>query len=297
VSTNVPDPRRVEYLPLEDLAADPRNPKAHDEETIDDSIGRFGMLDLIVRDERTGRIISGHGRSKALAAREARGESAPEGVKVDEEGRWLVPVVVGWASRTDTEAAAALIALNRTTELGGWVDDALLDLLDDLDDGDDGLLGVGFDEEDVEALREAMAELADDDGTSLADPHADLPLGDEEEEEDADEDFLGPTGQEFERLDVLWGEPSHQVKHGETYVLGGRHLLVVAKLAREHDLWAHHLPGRVFAPYPDPYLVLGESAKTEPYLLVQPNAYLAGHVLDKWASIHGEESIERQVSA
>lgn len=291
MSTSAPDPRRVEYLPLEDLVADPRNPKAHDEGTIDDSIGRFGMLDLIVRDERTGRIISGHGRSKALATREARGESAPEGVKVDEEGRWLVPVVVGWASRTDTEAAAALIALNRTTELGGWVDEALLDLLDDLDDGAEGLIGVGFGEEDVDALREAMAQLGEDDGTSLADEHADLLLDED------DEDDLEPSGQEFERLDVLWGEPSHKVKHGETYVLGGRHLLVVAKLAREHELWSHHLPGRVFAPYPDPYLVLGDSAKADPYLLVQPNAYLAGHVLDKWASVHGEESIERQVSA
>lgn len=177
MSTNVPDPRRVEYLPLEDLVADPRNPKAHDEGTIDDSIGRFGMLDLIVRDERTGRIISGHGRSKALAAREARGESAPEGVKVDEEGRWLVPVVVGWASRTDTEAAAALIALNRTTELGGWVDDALLDLLDELDDVEDGLLGVGFGEDDIRALHAYLDDtpdspeaLTDDEFDALVNP-------------------------------------------------------------------------------------------------------------------------------
>lgn len=146
------NPRKIEYLPLSELRADPRNPKAHDLETIDQSIGRFGVLDPIVRDGRTGFIISGHGRRKALEAMLERGETPPEGVKVTAEGSWLVPVATGWASRTDSEASAALIALNRTTELGGWVDDSLLDLLDDLRDIDDGLLGVGFTEEDMDSL-------------------------------------------------------------------------------------------------------------------------------------------------
>lgn len=102
------DPRRIEYVPVGELRPDPRNPKAHDEATIDASIGRFGVLDLIVRDERTGYIVSGHGRQKAFTQMQARGESAPEGVQIGESGEWLVPVVVGWASRTDSEAAAAL---------------------------------------------------------------------------------------------------------------------------------------------------------------------------------------------
>lgn len=168
-----PDPRRVEYLPLSDLQPDPRNPKAHDQETIDASIGRFGVLDLIVRDERTGFIVSGHGRQKALTGMESRGESAPEGVRVAEDGSWLVPVVVGWASRTDAEAGAALIALNRTTELGGWVDDALLDLLDDLSDMEDGLIGIGFTEEDREALAHLTYDVSDG-PRDLDDLHAEV---------------------------------------------------------------------------------------------------------------------------
>lgn len=156
------DPRRVEYKPLSELEADPRNPKAHDQDTIDASIGRFGMLDLIVQDQRTGYIVSGHGRRKALVGMEARGESAPEGIKIDPDtGAWLVPVVTGWASRTDAEAGAALIALNRTTELGGWVDDALLELLDELSAEEGGLVGVGFTEEDREALEHLTYSLED----------------------------------------------------------------------------------------------------------------------------------------
>lgn len=144
--------RRVEYLSLADLEPDERNPKAHDTDLIDASIGRFGMLDPIVRDERTGKLIAGHGRRKALLTMMERGETAPEGVQVTPDGTWLVPVVTGWASRTDSESAAALIALNRTTEVGGWVDGELLDLLQALDADDDGLAGVGFSSEDVAAL-------------------------------------------------------------------------------------------------------------------------------------------------
>ena len=45
--------------------------------------------------------------------------------------------MTGWSSRADTEAGAALIALNRTTELGGWVDEELIRLLTDLADQPD----------------------------------------------------------------------------------------------------------------------------------------------------------------
>lgn len=151
-------PRRTEYLPLDHLTPDPSNPKAHDLTVIDASVGRFGVIDQIVRDDRTGYIISGHGRHEALRVMRDRGDSPPEGVRVDAGGHWLIPVIVGWASRTDSEARAALIALNRTTELGGWVDDALLDLLDGLSaEGEHGLDGVGFDEDSIDALRERLA--------------------------------------------------------------------------------------------------------------------------------------------
>lgn len=149
-------PRRTEYVPLEHLKADPANPKAHDTGAIDASIGRFGIIDQIVRDDRTGYIISGHGRDETLRRMRDRGDNPPEGVRVDASGNWLVPVIVGWSSRTDAEARAALIALNRTTELGGWVDDALLDLLDNLDD----YTGVGFSEDDTDDLRARLEEVA-----------------------------------------------------------------------------------------------------------------------------------------
>lgn len=147
-------PRRIEYRALSELSEDPKNPKSHAIETVTASVGRFGFIEPVVVDERTGYLISGHGRTKVLRAMQEKGEGAPNGVRVDEEtGEWQVPVVAGWSSRTDLDASGALIALNRAGELGGWVDDALLDLLDELSEDDEfGFEGVGFTEDDRAAL-------------------------------------------------------------------------------------------------------------------------------------------------
>ena len=157
--TSSTDPRRVEYLPLADLKRNPQNPKGHDLGTIETSIGRFGVLDLMVLDERTGQLVSGHGRLETLTAMQVAGESPPDGITIDDRGRWLAPVVTGWASRSDTEAAAALIALNRSTELGGWLDEPLLALLDDLAQTD-ALDGVGYGDAEIAALRGRLETLA-----------------------------------------------------------------------------------------------------------------------------------------
>ena len=144
--------REITYVPLAELREDPRNPKAHDHGAITASLERFSVIDPIVIDGRTGYIISGHGRRSALLAMAERGDEPPEGVALADDCSWLVPAVTGWSSRTDTEARAALIALNRTGELGGWVDDSLLSLLDELSAADPDL-PVGFGDEDREALR------------------------------------------------------------------------------------------------------------------------------------------------
>jgi len=154
----MPD-RTLTYFPLAQLQADPANPKAHALDTIGESIGRFGYVEPIVLDERTGFIVSGHGRTTALRRAKAKGAPPPEGVLLGEGGDWLVPVVTGWASKNDAEARGALIALNRTGQLGGWEDQQLLELLDQLSDTGDGYAGIGFDEGDLDDLRARLEEL------------------------------------------------------------------------------------------------------------------------------------------
>lgn len=133
--------RRLDYLPLDDVVPAARNPKAHDEVALQDSLDAFGYVEPIVLDERTGRLVAGHGRVEALRQLRARGEDPPEGV----DSQWRVPVLRGWASRDDKHAERYVIASNRVGEVGGWDEPLLRDLLNDLDT----FYGTGYDADDL----------------------------------------------------------------------------------------------------------------------------------------------------
>ena len=59
-------PRRQEYMTLDEMQTAERNPKGHDGPRINGAISRFGFLEQAVLDERTGRMVSGHGRLEQL---------------------------------------------------------------------------------------------------------------------------------------------------------------------------------------------------------------------------------------
>jgi ParB-like chromosome segregation protein Spo0J len=126
----VEGPIQVRYFPLSKLARAPRNPKSHDLDVINDSITRFGFVNPLVTNEKTGRIVAGHGRVDTLQRAKAAGKQPPDRV-VEREGDWFVPVLVGVAFASDAEAEAYVIADNQTTILGGWDDQALADVLKD----------------------------------------------------------------------------------------------------------------------------------------------------------------------
>lgn len=151
------DTQQVNRVPLDDLVLAPSNVKKHSVELIAASLRRFGFADPVVVDQRTGELLAGHGRVEALQAMREAGESPPAGA----DG-WRVPVYTGWASTDDTEADAARVALNRTTEAGGWDDAPLSDLLVRLQAMDDGLVGVGFDTAEVEELRARLGTFTPD---------------------------------------------------------------------------------------------------------------------------------------
>lgn len=141
-------PRRTDYLPLAEVARAPRNPRAHNAELIAGSMSRFGVVECPALDDRTGRLVAGHGRLDDWEARKAAGEDPPDGIVVDPDtGEWLVPVQRGWSSRSDADAEAYLLISNSSTIMGGWDDVALAQVLADLRDQDPHLLGLtGYDE-------------------------------------------------------------------------------------------------------------------------------------------------------
>jgi len=139
----------VEYLPLSGLRPAARNPKAHDVEALVASLGRFGFVAPVIIDDRTGRLVAGHGRVEALERAKAAGADPPARVKV-EGGEWLVPVVRGVSFARDVDAEAYLLADNQLTAGPGWGDgiDAMLRELRDAD----ALVGTGFTEADLRKL-------------------------------------------------------------------------------------------------------------------------------------------------
>ncbi len=155
--------RRVEYMPLAEVRPALRNPKKHDAAGLTASIGRFGVAEVPLLDERTGRLVAGHGRVDQLTAMCAAGQQPPDGVRVDGNGRWLVPILRGWASRSDHEAEAYLVASNSLSSLPGWEDEGLAGILSDLRDVDPDLMTLtGYDDDSLEELLTRAGALGDD---------------------------------------------------------------------------------------------------------------------------------------
>lgn len=149
--------RRIEYVPLDDVQPAARNPKQHNLPALARSMERFGYVEPIVIDERTGKLVAGHGRVEELQRRRADGDDAPDGVRVMKNGSWRVPVIRGWASNSDAEAEAYLLASNRLSELGGWDDQELLAMLDGMDQAIRDV--TGFDSEALDELVARMQEI------------------------------------------------------------------------------------------------------------------------------------------
>lgn len=163
--------RRTEYVRLRELQGADVNPKAHDRQGIALSISSHGLAELPMIDERTGRLIAGHGRLADLCERRGRGDTdPPAGILLDDDGEWLVPVQRGWASRDDEHARAYLVASNKLTESGGWDLDVLPGYLAELAEID--LLPLtGFTDDELAELLKADPQ--DDTDTDLrGDPDA-----------------------------------------------------------------------------------------------------------------------------
>lgn len=155
-------------VPLDELLERPaeRNPKRHDRDAIRASLLDHGFVEPVLIDERTGRLVGGHGRLEVLAELRTEGVDPPDGITVH-RGDWRVPAVHGYRSPDDGHARRLLIALNRTGELGGWDLEELTAELEALED----LTATGYTDDDLAGLRDRLAEI---EATETADVDRDL---------------------------------------------------------------------------------------------------------------------------
>lgn len=227
--------RRVRYVRLDDIVPAARNPKGHDLMGIRASISRFGYVAPSVLDERTSQIVAGNGRMEALRAMRDDGESPPAGVTLDHNGQWLVPIFIGWSSRSDAEADAYLIADNEWTVRGGWDEAGLAELLGELASGDPDLLEItGFTADDLSTLLAGLADESDMD-------------------DDGDGEASGDGNQLASLAGVTIGEPEYTVKTGERWWMGEHHVLVVASPHTGWPKWIDLLEGNaILLPFPSP---------------------------------------------
>lgn len=154
---------QITPIPLDDLIEASRNPRTHDLAGIIAGLRSHGLVEPLIRDQRTGRLVGGHGRTEALRVMRSAGEPPPDGVTTTPDGRWVVPVVDGWASVDDAHAEAILVSLNQLSIAAGWDPEGLVDLLVTIPGVDVDVAALGFGDLNLD-------EIADTLGVVIGDP-------------------------------------------------------------------------------------------------------------------------------
>jgi len=252
----VPDLRPF-AIPLNELNLDPANALQHDEEDLPQtraSLREFGQREPIIVNRNTMTIENGN-------------------------GRWLCAKDLGWshiaAVLVDDDNITAVryaIATNATGRLAKWDWGVLLRLHDGLPEDKQSIPGLTAD-----LLLEAREMLLSDDDDAEGD------------ETDAD------RAASLAKLGITIEDPRHEVEPGDVWRLGD-HLLICADVLTDWPTWTPFLEGddTIFAPYPGVFTPLTVKAQTSRFVMVQPDPYVAGHILDRYADINGEQEVRRQ---
>jgi len=275
----------IKYINLSDAIPWDDNPKDHDIGALIRSMERYGFKDAPIYDETKGCVIAGNGRIIALKVMRDDGMDPPRGV-VEEEGDWKIPIQFGIDATSPEEAEAFGIDHNNITILGGnvsidavmaiWNERQLKTVLDRV--AEKGVMPISLDWDDYSAMR------SEGDG---AQPDL-VPSGSPSLKE----------GESLLALSTTLKPPRHSVRHGDVFVLNNRHMLAVMSPIDDHQGWvpllsAEARPIDLFCPFPGPYVSLSEEAKIKSLLLVQPDTFIAGHILDNYEAVHGATAIAK----
>lgn len=244
-------------VPIDSVQPHPRNPRKGNVDGIAESLDRFGQMRPILVQKATNYVVAGN---HTRYAAQKRGWTHIAAVVMDMD---------------DDTALSYLLADNRWSDIATNDDAALLAILHELEiEGQ--LDGTGYSEFDVDELEALLAELGDPD-----DPDADPGRSDDDE----------PKGSKLELVDVTVRDPDTQLSEGSIVSLGD-HRLIVASVYTGWPLWGKLLDDdTLFVPYPTPTLLLTERAQRTRLVLVQPDPYLAGHLVDKYVSVFGRDGV------
>lgn len=190
MSTQLPD---IETRELDALTEWEGNARQGDVDVIKESMRTNGVFQPIIVQAQTGKVIAGNHRLKAM--RELHRE-APDS--------WPSKVSVIPLDVTDEEALRIHLADNKTSDDAEWDIRALVAQLDEVTAQPSGLTGTGFDEDDLNDLRDQL--YGDDAEERLNE------VGDDEPYHEKWELVISCTSEEdqeqkFEKLTELGYEP------------------------------------------------------------------------------------------
>lgn len=164
---------------------------------------------------------------------------------------------------TDIQKKALILADNKLALNAGWDDKLLAIELGELKEAGFDLFTAGFSDEDMQEL--------DIDG-----------IGDGEKESVLDQ------------LGVTIAEPRNEVERYDRWLLGGRHVLICTNIINEWEYWVHELgDDDLLLPYAGIYSALSKKAEDQKLVIIQPDQYIAGYILDRYQDAHGMDSIQK----
>lgn len=248
------------YVPDQDVTAlklHPNNPRRGDVPNIEESIEVNGFYGTVMAQQSTGLVVYGNHRLRAAIAR----------------GLTQLPTL--WADLNDEQAERILLTDNGSSDLATNDERQMVAMLASLAATETGLKGSSWSQKQYEDLVKSLAA------------------------KDADPWSRPSDGSVLALYDVSMGEPTHQTERGQLWRLGpvehthdgpshvaGPHHLAVVPVATGWPLYAPLLtPGRLLLPYPGLYLSVTRVGLRTECVFVQPETYLAGHMLDKWCAV------------
>ena len=249
-------------VPIENLTTMAGNPRKGDVEAVKRSYEKFGQRKPLVA-RRLGIADNGFATGTVTAGNHQL--QAARALKWKE-------IAVVFIDEDENTAKAFSLADNRTHDLGTYDEGELNSMLKEMEAFDADLFAAtGYNSGDIDVILSSLTS------------------GNKEEEAMAQPD----RGELLSLLNVAYGEPKTEVFTGDVWKLGV-HLLVIADVMKDWEKYVRYLEkGLLFLPYPGPYIALSYKLDQTPAVMVQPNVYLAGHMIDKYIAVRGADSAKR----
>lgn len=245
--------RELEHVMLSTLTPYVRNSRTHSPQQVKQIAASIREFGFTnpILIDEDGTIIAGHGR--VLAAEHLQMKEVP---------------AIRLAYLSDAQKRAYVIADNKIAENAGWDEEMLKIELSDLHSDGYDLGIIGFEPEELLDILELDTDI-------------------DKIEQDRDRS----DGTLLDASNVTIDDPKTEVTKGQVWRLG-RHRLIITDVITQFKTYSRFLnDDTLFCPYGSPYVLLGPKADTKDIVIVQPDRYIAGHIIDRFRDIYGDTEV------